>query len=285
MATPAMLAGCGGQAGAGSAHSTDRPRSSPNWPEFDDYLRRLAEAGQFSGAVLVAKNGKPVLQRAYGMADKTRRMANTPRTTFNICSMGKMFTAVAIAQLVGEHKLSFTDRVGQYLTAFPAAIADDVTIHQLLTHTSGMDDVALRRTPNSTPPTTLDGQLSKIAAAPLRFPPGSRMSYSNDGFIVLGAIVEKVSGLRYRDYLRRNVFGRAGMPNTDVAVYTPSRITGMAHGYMLVGRDGQPVQPRPGRMRACNRKACGTTATPRRSATRPGAGTPRSATCSLSRSR
>jgi CubicO group peptidase (beta-lactamase class C family) len=126
------------------------------------------------------------------MADRQRGLANTAQTRFPIASLGKMFTAVAIAQLVEQHKLAFTDTIGTYLSGFLPEVAGTVTIHQLLTHTSGMGDAALRRTPDRPqPPHTLAGQLERIIEQPLQFQPGSRFGYSNDGFIVLGAILER----------------------------------------------------------------------------------------------
>jgi CubicO group peptidase (beta-lactamase class C family) len=104
-----------------------------------------------------------------------------------------------------------------------------------------MDDAALRRRPQ--PPYTLAGLLERIVKAPLQFQPGSRFGYSNDGFIVLGAILERLTRQDYADYVREHIFTPAGMTATDVGVYRPSQIPGMARGYMLVDRDGRPVRP------------------------------------------
>jgi CubicO group peptidase (beta-lactamase class C family) len=223
---------------------------APGWRALDAYLRRRAAGGQFSGAVLVAKNGRPLLARGYGLADRTRRIANTAETRFCIASLGKMFTAVAIAQLVEQGRLSFSDAIGKYVRGFPPAVADTVTIAELLTHTSGLGDVALG-TPD--PPRTLAAMLQRIARKPLRFKPGSRFSYSNDGFIVLGAIVERVSGQSYADYVRKHIFEPAGMTATAIRTYRPVDVPRMAHGYMRVGSDGQPVQPGPGAPRGALR--------------------------------
>jgi CubicO group peptidase (beta-lactamase class C family) len=160
--------------------------------------------------------------------------------------MGKMFTAVAIAQLAERGTLSFDDTVGNYLAGFPPQIAGTVTIYQLLTHTSGMDDAALMRRPDRPqPPHTLAGLLERIITAPLQFAPGSRFGYSNDGFIVLGAIIQRVTGQDYADYVRGHIFQPAGMADTDIGVYKPSQIPGMKRGYMLVGQDGQPLPSGP----------------------------------------
>jgi CubicO group peptidase (beta-lactamase class C family) len=244
---PAVIAACGettpppDKPAGGSA---GKPLPAEEWRAFADYLKQRAAAGAFSGAVLVAKDGQPLLQQGYGMADRQRRIANTPQTKFPIASMGKMFTGVAIAQLVQRRRLSFTDTIGTYVDGFPAEIAGTVTIQQLLTQTSGMGDAALMRRPDRPqPPHTLAGLLERIVTQPLQFQPGSRFGYSNDGFIVLGAILEHVTGQDYADYVREHVFWPAGMTATDIRVYKPSQIPGMARGYMLVGQDGQPVQP------------------------------------------
>ena len=151
-------------------------------------------------------------------------------------------TAVAIAQLVEQHRLAFNNTIARYLPDLSPAIADHVTIAELLTMTSGLDDAVLSR-PN--PPTTIAGMVKLIATEHPEFKPGARFLYSNDGYILLGAIIEKVSGQGYDSYLREHIFKPAGMTHTDARVYTPARVPGTAHGYMLVGPNGQPVGPGP----------------------------------------
>jgi CubicO group peptidase (beta-lactamase class C family) len=241
------LAGCrtttnGPGPGTATARSAAPPRPGEDWRSYRDYLAERAAAGQFSGAVLVARDGTPVLQQAHGMADRQRRVANTVGTRFCTCSMGKMFTAVAIAQLVEQGRLSFEDTIAPYVSGygFPSEIADHVTVAELLTHTAGTGD-ALQRTPTSQPPTTTAGLMKVIAATPLRFTPGSRFSYSNSGYIILGAVIEHVTGHSYAEHIRDRIFAPAGMTDTDIRIYTPADVPGMAHPYALVGEDGQPV--------------------------------------------
>lgn len=198
----------------------------------------------FSGAVRVEQNGQVLLDAAFGMADRTRGIANTPTTKFCAASMGKMFTAVAIGQLVSAHKVAFDDTVGKHLPDFPSAIADHVTVAQLLTHTSGMGDV-LRHAGPTPPPDTLAGQIAQIAKTPLLFAPGSSSAYSNSGFIVLGAIVQQASGTEYPSYIHSRVFAQAGMSDTDIRVYRPADVPGMAHGYELDDASGRPDQSPP----------------------------------------
>jgi CubicO group peptidase (beta-lactamase class C family) len=248
MLIPVAIAACGGEMPPPdpAAASAGKPLSAEDWQAFTDDLRQRAAAGAFSGAVLVANDGQPLLQQGYGMADRQRGIANTPQTKFPIASIGKMFTGVAIAQLVQRGSLSFNDTIANYELGFPPEVAGTVTIHQLLTQTSGMGDAALLRRPDRPqPPHTLAGLLQRIVTQPLQFQPGSRFGYSNDGFIVLGAILERLTRQRYADYVREHVFERAGMTDTDIGVYRPSDIPGMARGYMLVGQDGRPVPPAP----------------------------------------
>jgi CubicO group peptidase (beta-lactamase class C family) len=246
---PAAIAACGGEMSPSDAPpaAAGTPLRAEDWQALAEYLQQRADAGAFSGAVLVASHGKPLLQQGYGMADRQHGLANTATTKFPIASMGKMFTAVAVAQLAEQAKLSFTDTIGRHLPGFPPWIADTVTIHQLLTHTSGMGDAALQRRPDRPPsPQTPAGLMERIVAAPLRFRPGSRFGYSNDGYIVLGAVIERLTRQRYADHVRQHVIQPAGMTDTDIGVYRPSQIPGMALGYMLVGRDGRPLRPGPG---------------------------------------
>ncbi|HSU15633.1 serine hydrolase [Longimicrobium sp.] len=178
----------------------------------DEALARATAEGRFSGAVLIAKDGQPVFQRAYGMADRERRIANTLETRFNLGSMNKMMTAVAIAQLVAEGKLSFQDPVAKYIPGFPTpAAARKIRIEHLLTHTSGLGSYFNPRFFRERPATVaaiLDVARQDTALA---FEPGTGWRYSNTGFLLLGAIIEKVTGQDYYDYVRDHVFAPAGM--------------------------------------------------------------------------
>jgi CubicO group peptidase (beta-lactamase class C family) len=238
----APLEPAGGTPPGGSSRTKtagSQPTAS-TWAGFSAWLEQRAAAGEFSGTVLVAHHGTPILDTAYGLADRSDNIPNTPQTKFCVASIGKLFTAVAIAQLVEHHKLDFNDTIGRYLSGFSPAVADHVTIAELLTMTSGLDDVVLSR---RTPPKALAEMIKLIAQEPVEFNPGSRFSYSNDGYIALGVIIERVTGESYDSYLRQHIFKPAGMSDTDVRVYIPARVHGMAHGYMLVGRDGQPLSP------------------------------------------
>jgi CubicO group peptidase (beta-lactamase class C family) len=118
------------------------PAAAPNTPlaSIAGALTRLAATGRFSGAVLVARNGRPVLTRAYGLADRATHQPNRGDTRFNLASLGKTFTAVTVARLVEEGKLRFDDTIGRYLPELPPALGDRITVAELLDHTSGLGD-------------------------------------------------------------------------------------------------------------------------------------------------
>jgi D-alanyl-D-alanine carboxypeptidase len=170
----------------------------------------------FAGAVLVAKDGKPILAEAYGPADRDKKTPNTLKTRFRIGSMNKMFTATSILQLAQAGKLDLKDTVGKFITDYPNKdIATKVTIHQLLTHTGGTGDIFGPE---------FDAHRQELRAlwdyvklygnrAP-KFEPGSKWEYSNYGFILLGVIVEKVSGQSYYDFVQEHVYKPAGMTAT-----------------------------------------------------------------------
>jgi D-alanyl-D-alanine carboxypeptidase len=178
-------------------------------------LQERAQADAFSGAVLIAQNGTPVMERSYGYACKGHGARNHVDTLFNIGSMTKMFTAVSIVQLAEQGRLHFDDVVGQFLPEYPREVGDKVAIHHLLTHTSGMGSFwnasfeAARTLLRS-----VSDYLRLFVDDPLNFEPGERFKYSNAGYIVLGAIIERVSGMSYDAYVGEHVFNRAGMIDT-----------------------------------------------------------------------
>jgi CubicO group peptidase (beta-lactamase class C family) len=202
----------------------------------DEALARAAAAGRFSGAVLIAKDGEPVLQRAYGMADRERGIANTLETRFNLGSMNKMMTAVAIAQLVAEGKLSFQDPVSKFIPDFPTpAAAQKIRIEHLLTHTSGLGSYFTPRFFRERPSTVAAMLAVAREDTALAFEPGTRSRYSNTGFLLLGAIIEKVTGQDYYDYVRQHVFVPAGMTASS---WPAASETGWAREYVPAREGG-----------------------------------------------
>jgi D-alanyl-D-alanine carboxypeptidase len=163
--------------------------------------------------VLIAKDGRVLFRRAYGLADRDRRIPNTVRTRFRIGSMNKMLTAVAILQLVEAGKVKLTVPVGTNLPGYPNRdVATKVTIQQLLTHTGGTGDIfgpdfdAHRKQLRA-----LADYVKLYGKRGLEFEPGSRWAYSNYGFILLGVVIEKVTGQSYYDYVQAHIHAPAGM--------------------------------------------------------------------------
>ena len=186
----------------------------------DGLVSKLVAADRFSGAVLVAKNGRAFYRKSFGLANRAWRAPNRIDTRFNLASMTKMFTAVAVAQLVEQGRLSFDETVGKALPDYPNRdVAERVTVGQLLAHTSGMPSAD--RTADRLLATLRQGarsvgeHLPAFVDDPLEFEPGSQFGYSNYGYILLGAIIERASGQDYYSYVRERVFRPAGMRDTD----------------------------------------------------------------------
>jgi CubicO group peptidase (beta-lactamase class C family) len=171
---------------------------------------------QFSGAILVAQGGRVLFQKAYGLADRALRRPSTLNTQFRFGSMGKMFTAVAIMQLVERGKIDLQAPIGRYLTDYPNQdLATEVTVSHLLSHTGGTGNIfgpEFERAKASLRST--EDYVDLYGTRAPEFAPGSRVAYSNYGFILLGRIVEQVSGLGYDEYIQRNIFTPAGMAST-----------------------------------------------------------------------
>src|SRR5215831_3406571 len=183
-------------------------------------------------AALVAKDGKPVFKAAYGLADRENKIPNRLDTQFRIGSMNKMFTAVSVLQLVQSGKIKLSDPLGKYLTDYPnKELASKVTIHHLLTHTSGTGDffgpefdkhrLELR---------TLQDYVKLYGQRAVEFGPGSRWAYSNYGFLLLGVLVEKVSGQNYYDYVAEHIYKPAGMTLT-ASLAEDQVVAGRSVGY------------------------------------------------------
>ncbi|HSE97444.1 MAG TPA: serine hydrolase domain-containing protein, partial [Blastocatellia bacterium] len=202
--------------------------------ELKTFVSKLADADVFSGTVLLAKDGVPVFKGAYGIANKDFNVPNRIDTKFNLGSMNKMFTAVAIAQLVERGKLSFDDPLSKFLPDFPdKASAEKIKIKHLLTHTAGLGGYFSKAWNESSRAMyrTVDDMIKRAAAdEKLLFEPGTRWQYSNTGMLVLGKVVEVASGQSYFDYVRENIAKPAGMTNTDC--YELDKVnTNLAVGY------------------------------------------------------
>jgi CubicO group peptidase (beta-lactamase class C family) len=203
--------------------------------KLDRYLTRITPFG-FSGALLVAKDGEVVLNKGYGMAIREKGIGNSSETVFSTGSITKQFTAAAIMKLKMQGKLNTTDPIRKYLDGVPKD-KKKITIQQLLTHTSGLVqdagrdyDVAQR-----------DKTVSKILEQPLEFAPGKRFEYTNVGYTLLAAIIEKVSGKSYEEFLQEELFRPAGMFSTGYRLPNWEEKV-VAHWYVGETDNGTPLE-------------------------------------------
>ena len=232
--------------GVQPARNPDAPNRQLSDAEVVDslraYVQRLAQRDVFSGTVLLAKGGTPLYRAAFGEANKDFGVKNTIDTKFNLGSMNKMFTAVAVMQLVEGGKLSLDDTLGKFLSAgaMRPDVLSKVRIKHLLSHTSGLGSFftdewdrqsrALYR--------TVSDWIPLVSKETLAFEPGTRWSYSNTGMLLLGKVIESASGVDYFEYIRRHVTGPAGMTNTDA--YELDRVNpNLAVGYDPIVRNGR----------------------------------------------
>jgi D-alanyl-D-alanine carboxypeptidase len=205
-------------------------------------IDELVKDERFSGAVLVTKNGKPILSGAYGLADREKKIPNSLSTRFRIGSMNKMFTAVSILQLAQAGKIKLSEAFGKYITDYPNKdAASKVSIEQLLTHTGGTGDIfGPQFREHRKDLRTLQDYVNLYGKRDLEFASGSRWEYSNYGFLLLGVVVERVSGKSYYDYVREDVYAPAGMSSTG-SLAEDENVPGRSIGYTSLG--GGTVHP------------------------------------------
>jgi CubicO group peptidase (beta-lactamase class C family) len=205
-------------------------------------LVKLDEDEEFSGTVLLARDEKILLEKAIGMASKTYDVPNRIDTKFNLASVGKMFTGVAVTQLAEQGKLSFDDPVGKYVSSdwLSPEISQKIKIKHLLTHTSGLGDYFRDAYSQCEIPffRELDDYRSLVADDTLLFEPGTRFLYSNTGMLLLGVVIENVSGDRYFTYLKKHIFEPAGMMNTD-GFAKDRPVHNRATGYTKIFENGE----------------------------------------------
>jgi CubicO group peptidase (beta-lactamase class C family) len=182
---------------------------------IDTYLRELTSDGLFSGSALVADNGTILLSKGYGLADRLNRTPNTPRTRFALASITKQFTAMAILMLQNQGQLDVQDRICVYILHCPRTWRS-ITIHHLLTHTSGIPDYMAFDDFDTLQalPTTPAEIMARFKYMPLDFAPGTNWHYSNSGYIVLGYIIEQVSNMPYDEFLREKILDPLQMLDT-----------------------------------------------------------------------
>ncbi len=182
--------------------------------KLDDYLNAHLQNRSFMGSVLLARGGRILVSKGYGMANLEHDVLNTPQTKFRLGSITKQFTSMSIMQLQIKGLLNVDNTFDNYLPDYKSG--DEFTIHHLLTHTSGV--ISFTGFPdyrkNMILPLKLEEIIAKFKDRPLEFEPGSQFKYSNSGYILLGYVIEKVSGLSYADYAKENIFDPLGMSDT-----------------------------------------------------------------------
>lgn len=210
-----------------------RGRAAEVGARLDELVQRRVAATEFTGTVLVAQRGAVLLDRGYGLANREWDIANTPDTHFRIGSITKQFTAVAILLLEERGRLKLSDPVSAHLPDAPAAWSG-ITLRHLLTHTSGIPNVT--RDPEfflwKNSPATAQLMVDRFRDQPLDFPPGERYVYSNSNYLVLGLLIEKITGDRYGDFLRANVLDPLGLKESGLdanMTILPRRATGYVH--------------------------------------------------------
>ena len=219
-------------------------QSSASWTDaLAAYVAPYVQMNDFSGTILILREGHDSVLRGFGFADRARAVPNGPATRYGIGSLTKTFTAAAIAILHERGALSFDDTLGKYIPAFPHG--GEITIRHLLAHTSGvpdyhsLPDYYARRAQ----PTTLAEFAAWIGTKPLDFRPGEKESYSSSGYALLAYVIERVSGLGYGEFMRRNLFEPLGMTETgdlNDGVPVPRLANGYDPGFPPTG-----VQPPP----------------------------------------
>lgn len=201
---------------------------------IDEVMRRYYDLGLFHGSILVAKDGEVVYERGYGYANLEWQVPNTPDTRLHLASITKMFTATLVLQQVERGAIRLDAPITEYLVEYPADPGDRITVHHLLSHTSGIPDFAndvpeyaTKYAPLRQPADTI---MADMARRPLEFEPGERYDYSNTGYVLLGMILERVTGADFCTLLYREILEPAGMTASGCASYE-AVIPHRAEGY------------------------------------------------------
>lgn len=208
---------------------------------LEQQAKAYADEGRFAGSVAVAREGKILYAGAFGKADEEWGVANTPDTKFKIGSITKQFTGMAILLLEQQGKLKVDDPICQYLSACPERWKP-ITLHHLLTHTSGIPNFTALPDYAELKRKSLKPEQAAMVTKdkPLDFDPGTKMQYSNTGYLLLGAVVEKASGMSYSEFMRKSIFDPLGMNDTgvdDQRVLLPKRAEGYTCAPKCVNAD------------------------------------------------
>jgi CubicO group peptidase (beta-lactamase class C family) len=210
--------------------------------ELDTLVKAYTEQKKFSGSVLVARDGNILLSKGYGVANIEHDVPNTPQTVFRIGSMTKAFTAIAIMQLVERGKIKIEDTLNKYLPDYPHG--ERITLHHLLSNTSGITDYLLldgfRETMRI--PTTTSALIERFRDKPLEFEPGADFGYSNSNWVLLGFILEQMTGKSYEEVIQEQIFTPAGMNHSGYE-WTAPVIKQRASGYTDTNRQWVNAEP------------------------------------------
>jgi CubicO group peptidase (beta-lactamase class C family) len=184
-------------------------------PKFEEFMDACVKIDHFNGSVLVAQSGETIFSKGYGLANAELGIPNTPQTKFRIGSITKQFTAMAILILNEQGKLKLDDPVGKFVAAAPKTW-EKVTIHHLLTHTSGVHSYTSDPSygKSMTHPETVKSMIARFKDRPLDFAPGTKFSYSNSGYFLLGAVIEKTAGKSYEAFLKEAIFDPLGLKDS-----------------------------------------------------------------------
>jgi CubicO group peptidase (beta-lactamase class C family) len=199
------------------AQAPDRAASQAKARKIDELMTLYNSLGQFNGAVLVAEKGEVIFKKGYGLANIEWDIPNAADTRFRLGSITKQFTSMLIMQLVEQGKLKLDGKITEYLPDYRKDTGDRVTVHHLLTHTSGIPSYTDQPGffPNvSRNPYKVGEFVTKHASGDLRFEPGSKFAYNNSGYFLLGAIIEKVTGKTYEEVLKEKIFDPLGMKDS-----------------------------------------------------------------------
>ena len=208
-----------GLAAATASAQGSRPDSLRLVAGIDSIVASYEASNDFSGVVLIADHGQVIYERAAGLANREWRVPMRTDAVFRIGSTTKQFTAALVMSFVEEGRLRLDAHVSDYLPDYPARSGRQITLRQLLTHTSGIPEYVVRDSfldkfaPGYNSPASL---VARFARLPLEFTPGSRWSYSNSNFVLLGAILERVSGRSYSDLVASRLAGPLGMTSLSV---------------------------------------------------------------------
>lgn len=218
ISTMLLTTACSGQSPTNATIDEDQlaASTSPKARKIDSLISTYARYGDFNGAILVAEVGKVLFRQGFGLADMERDIPNTSTTKFRIGSVTKQFTAMLIMQLVADGKLELHVPIANYLPGYPRENGQKITVHHLLTHSSGIPNnyASTKATRNRPDAYTAAELVDEFSNLPLLFTPGEKFDYSNAGYTLLGYIIETVTEKRYEDVLQERIFTPLGMKNT-----------------------------------------------------------------------